>query len=46
MSNTPLATYRLQFNSRIRCRDAIALVPYLQALGISTIYASPLLRAR
>lgn len=42
----PRATYRLQFNSTFPLRDALALVPYLHDLGISDIYASPLLRAR
>jgi len=42
----PLATYRLQFNKSFTLRDATALVPYLDALGISDIYASPFLAAR
>jgi (1->4)-alpha-D-glucan 1-alpha-D-glucosylmutase len=42
----PLATYRLQFNKDFTLRDATALVPYLAALGISDIYASPFLAAR
>jgi (1->4)-alpha-D-glucan 1-alpha-D-glucosylmutase len=42
----PLATYRFQFNRNFRFRDAAALVPYLHALGISDLYASPYLRAR
>jgi (1->4)-alpha-D-glucan 1-alpha-D-glucosylmutase len=42
----PLATYRLQFNKDFTFRDAIALVPYLDALGISDVYASPFLAAR
>jgi (1->4)-alpha-D-glucan 1-alpha-D-glucosylmutase len=42
----PAATYRLQFNSRFRFADARALVPYLHELGITDIYASPLLQAR
>ncbi len=41
----PRATYRLQFNERFRLPDALALVPYLHALGISHVYASPLLMA-
>jgi (1->4)-alpha-D-glucan 1-alpha-D-glucosylmutase len=44
--HTPRATYRLQFNERFRLRDALALVPYLHELGISHVYASPLLKAR
>jgi (1->4)-alpha-D-glucan 1-alpha-D-glucosylmutase len=42
----PLATYRMQFNRNFRFRDAASLVPYLDALGISDLYASPYLRAR
>ena len=42
----PLATYRLQFNPGFRFRDAELLVPYLHRLGISDIYASPVLKAR
>ncbi|NPV29398.1 MAG: malto-oligosyltrehalose synthase [Firmicutes bacterium] len=42
----PTATYRLQFNRGFRFAHARALVPYLHALGISDIYASPLLKAR
>ncbi|KUK41391.1 MAG: Maltooligosyl trehalose synthase, partial [Clostridia bacterium 62_21] len=42
----PVATYRLQFNQEFGFADACALVPYLDALGITDIYASPLLQAR
>jgi (1->4)-alpha-D-glucan 1-alpha-D-glucosylmutase len=42
----PLATYRLQFNPEFGFDDAVAMVPYLQALGVSHLYASPLLKAR
>jgi (1->4)-alpha-D-glucan 1-alpha-D-glucosylmutase len=42
----PLATYRLQFNRACTFRDAERLVPYLDDLGISHIYASPYLKAR
>ena len=41
----PRATYRLQFNRDFTLRRAIELVPYLYDLGISHIYASPLLKA-
>lgn len=41
----PLATYRLQFSSSFRFQDAGDLVPYLSELGISDIYASPILKA-
>lgn len=42
----PGATYRFQFNEDFRFDHARALVPYLQALGVTDIYASPLLQAR
>ena len=41
----PRATYRCQFNKDFTFRDAEALVPYLDVLGISDLYASPILRA-
>jgi (1->4)-alpha-D-glucan 1-alpha-D-glucosylmutase len=43
---TPHTTYRLQFHAGFRFTDATALVPYLHALGISHVYASPYLKAR
>ena len=42
----PLATYRFQFNENFRFADGEKLAGYLQALGISHLYASPLLQAR
>jgi len=42
----PSATYRLQLNARFSFRDARDLVPYLDALGITDCYASPVLQAR
>jgi (1->4)-alpha-D-glucan 1-alpha-D-glucosylmutase len=42
----PLATYRLQLSSAFTLVDARNLVPYLELLGISHAYASPLLAAR
>lgn len=42
----PVATYRLQFNVDFRFTDARGIVPYLQELGISDLYASPYLKAR
>ena len=41
----PVATYRVQFSRSFRLQDAVPLVPYLRSLGISHLYASPLLRA-
>lgn len=42
----PRATYRLQLSRDFTFRDAIALVPYLRDLGVSDVYASPILKAR
>src|SRR4029450_12768583 len=42
----PLATYRLQLTPNFGFDEAAALVPYLKALGISHLYASPFLKAR
>lgn len=42
----PRATYRLQFNADFTFADAQELVAYLEALGISDIYASPLFKPR
>jgi (1->4)-alpha-D-glucan 1-alpha-D-glucosylmutase len=42
----PSATYRLQFNHEFTFNDARAIVPYLAELGISDIYASPILKSR
>ena len=41
----PAGSYRLQFSSHLRFADAQRLVPYLDALGITACYASPLLQA-
>lgn len=45
-SDTPIATYRFQFNREFTFRDAERLIPYLHALGVSHLYASPYLKAR
>jgi (1->4)-alpha-D-glucan 1-alpha-D-glucosylmutase len=42
----PRATYRLQFHAGFGFADAQAIVPYLAALGISHVYASPITMAR
>ncbi|HEX3861217.1 MAG TPA: malto-oligosyltrehalose synthase [Stellaceae bacterium] len=42
----PRATYRLQFSRDFKFRDALKLVPYLAELGISHLYASPIMEAR
>lgn len=41
----PCSTYRLQFNKDFTFRDAAAIVPYLDALGITHCYASSFLKA-
>jgi (1->4)-alpha-D-glucan 1-alpha-D-glucosylmutase len=42
----PRATYRLQFHANFTFEDAQAIVPYLSELGVSHVYASPILTAR
>jgi (1->4)-alpha-D-glucan 1-alpha-D-glucosylmutase len=42
----PTATYRLQFNPSFGFRSAFEIVNYLKELGISHVYASPILKAR
>ncbi|HKN68461.1 MAG TPA: malto-oligosyltrehalose synthase, partial [Gemmatimonadaceae bacterium] len=47
MSDTALtATYRVQLNKEFRLADARAIVPYLDRLGVSHLYCSPILAAR
>lgn len=41
----PRATYRVQLSTRFTLDDAAALVPYLAELGVSHLYASPVLQA-
>jgi len=43
---TPRATYRFQFHKDFTFADGEALVPYLDGLGISHLYASPITTAR
>ena len=40
------ATYRLQLHAEFKLRDALAIVPYLDTIGISHLYASPIFVAR
>lgn len=42
----PASTYRLQFHRDFTFRNASGLVEYLDALGVTDCYASPLLTAR
>ncbi|HYS48237.1 MAG TPA: malto-oligosyltrehalose synthase [Xanthobacteraceae bacterium] len=43
---SPRATLRLQFNNGFTFDHAARLVPYFAALGVSHLYASPILTAR
>ena len=43
--NIPSSTYRLQFNKDFTFQDLLGIIDYLHALGISTIYASPILKS-
>jgi malto-oligosyltrehalose synthase len=44
--SVPLATMRLQLHRDFTFSDAASLTPYLAALGISHLYASPIFTAR
>ena len=46
MASAPIATYRLQLTTSFGFREAAKIAPYLAALGISHVYASPILKAR
>src|SRR5213592_3632236 len=45
MTRIPTCTYRLQFNRWFTFSQAREIVPYLDALGISDVYASPYFQA-
>jgi (1->4)-alpha-D-glucan 1-alpha-D-glucosylmutase len=42
----PVATYRLQLTANFDFDAAAAVLPYLKALGITHVYASPFMKAR
>ncbi len=42
----PTATYRIQFHSAFGFKSAEGIVSYLSDLGVSTLYASPIFKAR
>jgi len=44
--STPRATMRLQFHRGFTFADARALTPYFASLGVSHLYASPIMAAR
>jgi (1->4)-alpha-D-glucan 1-alpha-D-glucosylmutase len=46
MTRIPTATYRLQFHREFTFADACKILDYLTALGISDVYASPVLTSR
>jgi (1->4)-alpha-D-glucan 1-alpha-D-glucosylmutase len=41
----PVSTYRLQFNHQFTFSDATKIIPYLDELGITDVYASPYFKA-
>lgn len=41
----PTATYRLQFNHRFTFKQALEFISYFHELGISDLYASPIMKA-
>ena len=43
--NTPASTYRLQLTPSFTFDDAAARIPYLQALGVTHVFCSPILQA-
>ncbi len=45
-SPVPTATYRLQFHKGFTFADATAALPVIAKLGVSHVYASPILKAR
>jgi (1->4)-alpha-D-glucan 1-alpha-D-glucosylmutase len=45
LNRVPRATYRLQFNTDFALEQASEILDYLEALGISDVYAAPILTA-
>lgn len=43
--HNPVSTYRIQFHKGFTFQHFQAVIPYLQKLGISTLYASPIFEA-
>ncbi len=43
--NNPGATYRLQFNGEFNFEKFAKIIPFLEKLGISTVYASPIFKS-
>jgi (1->4)-alpha-D-glucan 1-alpha-D-glucosylmutase len=46
VNRIPLSTYRLQLGDELTLDEVTRLLPYLQQLGISDLYLSPLFRSR
>lgn len=46
VNRIPLSTYRLQLGADLTLDQVHALLPYLEKLGITDVYLSPLFRAR
>jgi (1->4)-alpha-D-glucan 1-alpha-D-glucosylmutase len=46
LQTVPQSTARIQFFSGFTMDDAVSVIPYLSRLGLSHLYASPLLKAR
>jgi (1->4)-alpha-D-glucan 1-alpha-D-glucosylmutase len=46
LNRVPVSTYRLQLNAGCNLEKVFELLPYLEQLGISDLYLSPLFRAR
>ncbi len=44
-SRVPVSTYRIQLNRGFGFEEALAVVPYLERLGASDLYASPVFKA-
>jgi (1->4)-alpha-D-glucan 1-alpha-D-glucosylmutase len=42
----PLATYRVQLNAELPFAEVTKILPYLAELGVSDVYAAPILQAR
>ncbi|GAB3699698.1 hypothetical protein GCM10027592_26020 [Spirosoma flavus] len=43
--NNPIATYRIQFHKEFTFSHFERIIPYLETLGIRTVYASPIFEA-
>jgi (1->4)-alpha-D-glucan 1-alpha-D-glucosylmutase len=46
VNRIPLSTYRLQLGADLTIDQVCALLPYLEKLGVTDLYLSPLFRAR